>query len=407
MFVSFGKSKRLQFYSREHADKNHFIDGYYKKVDQDNYFFRPLKPSILNSIDKNGRLEALAQETVRLFKSAETSEPPIEITASYLRDRLKHWLDGGSNDKEFGKVTLSFALNQYIQESIQQKAANSTKNDKQLQVKINGFLASKKYRNILISSIDQAFADEFQSYLLTLELLNNSVAKHLRCFKAFVTWCESKGWMENKIKLRVKENIPEIIFLDEVELKSVENAEINSLRLDRVRDIFIFGCYTGMRISDIQKLKKSDYENNMVRYYETKGHKTISHSVPIVGPADKVVKKYWDLPTEKLLPKISDQKYNEYLKELLKAVEINKPITIAQKRGGKVIETTLPKYKLASSHLARKTFITRALIKEMPESIVKSVTGHAKNSRAFARYFDIADNVKSQSMEKYFGNFKE
>jgi integrase len=394
---------RLQFYSREYADRDHFLTNYYQIVKKDRDFFRPLKPSVKGSIDKNGRLEALARETVRLIKVADNSDPPISVTADYLRENLKLWLDGAKTQNISNTVTLSFALNQFLLESAQHKAANSIKNDKQLKVKTEAFLALKKHRKILLSKVDQNFADDFHSYLMTLNLLNNSVAKILRGFKAFLNWCRGKGWQVNNVSFRIKENIPEILFLDKDELKLVEEVIITNNRLERIRDIFIFGCYTGMRISDIQKLKKSDFGKDKVRFFETKGHKTISHTVPIVGSALKIVNKYWDFPIEKLLPEISTQKYNDYLKELLRLAGIDKSITIAEQRGGRVIEKTAPKYQLASSHLARKTFITRALEKEMPEMIIKSVTGHSKNSRAFARYFEITDKIKSNMMEKYFG----
>lgn len=401
MFVTFGTGKRLQFYTRETASKIDFLNDYLERAESDAYFFRPLNPRIINAMDINNRLEGLARETVRLIRAADFSEPRIELTVDYLRDNLHYYMDGAKPVEEKDKISLSNALDRYIKNSEQQKAANSARNDRQFRAKLDVFTSKKKYRGILISEVDQVFADDFHSYLMTLNLVNNSVAKHLRCFKAFHHWCQSKGYTIGQIKIQVKENTPEIIFLTEEELQVIEDKEIVSLRLDRVRDILVFSCYTGMRISDIRKLKKTDYDGNQVRYFETKKHNTISHTVPIVSGAERVVKKYLDLPTEMLLPQLSEQKYSKYLKELLKGLEMNRLIKIAEQRGGTIEEKAYPLHELISSHIGRKTFITRMIKREMPETFIKAITGHSKNSRSFGRYYEIDDTSKREKLNKY------
>jgi integrase len=404
MFVTFGIGKRLQFYTRESAKKDDIVNNYLKRVDEDVYFFRPIKPSINNSMDINNRLEGLARETVRLIKAADNSEPRIEVTVDYLRENLRYYLDGTNKIEEKKSISLSEALDKYINYSEQQKAANSARNDRQFRAKLDAFTSRRKYSGMMLSKIDQTFADDFHSHLMTLNLVNNSVVKHLRCFKTFHHWCQSKGWPIPDVKIQVKENIPEIIYLTEEELKLIEDKEITSQKLDRVRDILVFSCYTGMRISDIRKLKKKDYDGEQVRYFETKLHKTISHTVPIVEGAERVVIKYWELPDEILLPQLSEQKYSEYLKELLKLLEINRLVTLAEQRGGKIEEKTYPLHELISSHIGRKTFITRMIKREMPEPFIKSITGHSKNSRSFSRYYEIDDTSKREKLKKYLSN---
>ncbi len=93
---------------------------------------------------------------------------------------------------------------------------------------------------------------------------------------------------------------------------------------------------------------------------------------------------------------------NDYLKELGELAEINQPVHILHYSGTKRIEKVVPKYKVLTSHIARKTFITNALAKGMPTEVIMDITTH-KSYRAFQRYFKIVDEHKREQMEKVFG----
>lgn len=121
--------------------------------------------------------------------------------------------------------------------------------------------------------------------------------------------------------------------------------------------------------------------------------------IPLNKFARAILEKYTETAHEPL-PKISDQKFNKYLKkEVCKLAGIDTPTTITKFVGGKVFESTVPKYELITSHTARKTFTTNSLIFGMSESVVKKITGHKKD-HSFRRYVNLAESFVKDDMNK-------
>jgi integrase len=115
-----------------------------------------------------------------------------------------------------------------------------------------------------------------------------------------------------------------------------------------------------------------------------------------------IIEKYKDVnfKGDKVLPVISNQKMNEYVKELGKLAEINTPIRITQYIGNERIDTTFPKYELLSTHTGRKTFICTALALGIPPHVVMKWTGHS-DYKSMKPYIDIADSIKAAAMTKF------
>ena len=106
--------------------------------------------------------------------------------------------------------------------------------------------------------------------------------------------------------------------------------------------------------------------------------------------------------TYMLFPAISNQKMNTYLKELGKLTELNEPVQIIRFRGSERIEKIVPKYEVLTSHVARKTFITNAMIRGMSTEVIMDITTH-HSYKSFQRYFKIVDDHKKSQMDKVFG----
>ena len=119
-----------------------------------------------------------------------------------------------------------------------------------------------------------------------------------------------------------------------------------------------------------------------------------------------IIKKYeqYKNVSENVLPVISNQKYNDYLKELGKLAGFDQPTTKVIFKGSERIERTVPKYELLTSHVARKTFVTLALYKGIPAEVVRSFTGH-KDAKVMERYFKFNGQEKKNQMQNF--NFKD
>jgi len=203
------------------------------------------------------------------------------------------------------------------------------------------------------------------------------------------------------IKFKAKEDNIEVIHLTYKELMSLYNYKFKSIRLSQVRDVYCFGCFTGLRFSDIQALNSSNIMGDYISMTILKT-RTLSHVIPLIDPAKAILKKYKDTISYPL-PVISLQKNNEYIKECCELVKIDTPTTITRYIGRKRRDTTLPKYQLITSHTARKTFITNSLLLGMNERVVRSITGHMKES-SFNKYVKLTEEYKKDKINDAWNN---
>ena len=193
-----------------------------------------------------------------------------------------------------------------------------------------------------------------------------------------------------------------MIFLTWEELNKLKNYQIPETKqyLERVRDVFLFCCFTGLRYSDVHNLKKSDIRDG---YIEITTVKTAERLIIELNNHSKaILDKYKDVEFEghKALPVISNQKMNDYLKELGELAEINEPVSETYYKGSRRIDTITPKYALLGTHAGRRTFICNALVLGIPAQVVMKWTGHS-DYKAMKPYIDIADDVKANAMSKF------
>jgi len=190
----------------------------------------------------------------------------------------------------------------------------------------------------------------------------------------------------------IKGNDSEIIFLTEDELKRFIDADLsNNKRLEKVRDLFVFGCLTGGRFSDYSTMTKANIieydDNTKVLYFRPKKTGGKELYIPLHHVAEKILIKH-----DYNIPSISNQKFNDYLKELSELLEIDSEIKKVTFYGKENVKTVYKKYELITSHVARKTFVTLSLISGIRPAVVKSASGHISDS-SFARYVGLSNSM--------------
>lgn len=161
------------------------------------------------------------------------------------------------------------------------------------------------------------------------------------------------------------------------------------------RDIFVFQCLVGCRVGDLLRFRKGDVDGGILSYIPRKtreGHPVVVR-VPLNGTAAEIVARYSDLPGDRLLPFISSQKYNDAIKEIFTAAGITRTVTVLDPLTRK--EVKRPINEIASSHLARRTFVGNLYKQVKDPALIGSMTGHVEGSKAFARYRDIDDDIKA------------
>jgi len=235
---------------------------------------------------------------------------------------------------------------------------------------------------------------------------NSSIGKHLSFLKWFLRWSVKKGYNSNiafnSYKPKLKNAPKKVIFLTWDELNRLKNYQIPETKqyLERVRDVFMFCCFTGLRHSDVYNLKRSDIKENHIEITTVKTADNLI--IELNNHSKTILDKYKEIAFEhdKALPVISNQKMNDYLKELGELAEINEPIRETYYKGNQRIDEVTPKYALLGTHAGRRTFICNALSLGIPPQIVMKWTGHS-DYQAMKPYIDIADDIKANAMDKF------
>ena len=248
------------------------------------------------------------------------------------------------------------------------------------------------------------------NYLLflrdTKKMRNSTIIKQLGFLKWFLRWAFEKGYNHSnvfeKFKPKIKIVPKKVIFLTPDELKNLREFIIPEQKqyLERVRDVFIFCCYSSLRYSDAYNLKWSNIKNDHIEVTTVKTADSLF--IDLNDYTRAILEKYKDFHFEddRVLPVISNQKMNDYIKELAELAGINEPVHETYYVGAKRIDTVTPKYELLSTHAGRRTFICYALSIGIPIQIVMKWTGHS-DYKSMKPYIDVINELKANEMKKF------
>lgn len=257
--------------------------------------------------------------------------------------------------------------------------------------------------------------EDFAAFVLylqhTAKLLNTTVAKNVGFLRWFLRWAAANGYYEGKAHEQYRPrfkglNCKEVIYLEWEELQNFLNFDFS----DRfpsyalVRDVFCFCCFTGLRYSDVAKLKRSDLcleaESPYIKVVTKKT--TDRLQIELNNYALAILKKYEGVPLPKdlALPVISNAKMNEHLHDAAEAAGIDAPVRIITFRGNVRTEAVVPKHSVLTTHCGRKTFIVNALRLGIPPAVIMEWTGHS-DFKAMKPYIKIVDAAKLENMEKF------
>ena len=254
---------------------------------------------------------------------------------------------------------------------------------------------------------DEKGLNDYVTYLRDVkEMRNSTIGKQLSFLKWFLRWAFKKGVHQNNAydsyKPKLKSTQKKIIFLTWEELNKLREFEIPAAKqaLDRVRDVFLFQCFTGLRYSDVFNLRRSDIKGDHIEVTTVKTSDSLI--IELNNHSKAILDKYKDVAFEddKVLPVITNQKMNDYLKELAELAGIDEPVRQTYYRGNERIDEVTPKYALLGTHAGRRTFICNALALGIPPQVVMKWTGHS-DYKAMKPYIDIADDIKANAMSKF------
>ena len=221
---------------------------------------------------------------------------------------------------------------------------------------------------------------------LAQSMYNDAIKKNLSYLKSFIKWAKSKHYAVNEEYETYNPKLPtaqkQVRYLELDELEKIYNLNLEENEaLDCTRDFFLFQCYTGLRYSDLKQLKRSNiYRDRHGKYFirllTEKDNDVINFQ--LAKRAVEIYKKYvvLNLDDNLLFPVLSNQKYNEHLKELGKVAGLTGEWIDYEYRLQEKIEVRVPKCDL-SSHTARRTFIVTAMNEGVSTDLIMLITGHS------------------------------
>ena len=341
-------------------------------------------------------------EIQNVFKEFEVQE--TMPTTQQLKDAFNLRMKDTSEDQEDVKISFWEVFDEFVKECGNQNNWTESTYEKFAAVKNH----LKEFKEDLTFEYFNEFGlNEYVNFLRDKkDMRNSTIGKQMGFLKWFLRWSFKKDYHQNiaydTFKPKLKTTPKKVIFLTWEELNRLKDYQIpkDKQYLERVRDVFLFCCFTSLRYSDVRNLKRSDVKSDHIEVTTVKTADSLSIELNKYSKA--ILEKYKDIHFENhmALPVVSNQKMNDYLKELGELAEINEPIRETYYKGNERIDEVTPKYALLSTHAGRRTFICNALALGIPAQVVMKWTGHS-DYKAMKPYIDIADDIKANAMNKF------
>jgi integrase len=333
-----------------------------------------------------------------------------KIADFFAQHRINHTTPtkGEVHDLLHGTVKLGTDVHTAFVDFIHEESAVRSWRFKTITAKFTAARLFKRFRpQLTFNKVTPRLMQDFTQHLSRRKVKNSSIAEITSIVRQFFAWARKKGmiaadaidWDTPRLQVARRP----VIYLTWNELQRVEALTFGDSyaeqALERARDVFIFCCYTSLRISDATALEKSAVSKDYIDVVTQKTTRALH--IDLNDHSRRILEKYADSDSDKALPSIvSIEWYNRRLKEIGKRCRIFTPVTIVSYSGAVRSAITRPKYQFLSSHVGRKTFVVNALSMGIPANIVMKWTGHS-NYASMMPYIDITNEAKKNAMNKF------
>lgn len=290
------------------------------------------------------------------------------------------------NESEFTKC-----FNLFLEERKGELAPSTYEKYEYLKIVLEEFENNYNYK-LSFSSINDKFYRKFQDYFFKeRNVYNNGFGGYIKNLKSFLNWSTKKGYNNNLAykDFKVLKEEKDIFPLSEKEIEVFEKAKLSG-RFDEIRDIFLFQVYTGLRISDTQRLRPQHINgHSIINFHDLKTKNKLI--IPLIPKANKILKKYNRLHDDGfVLPKTSTQDANRILKDIAIYLKLFNEVIYYRTKGVEIEEFKSRRCDIITTHDARRTFITYCLSKGMSAQMIMKITGH-KDYKAFEKYIKFSE----------------
>ncbi len=319
-------------------------------------------------------------------------------------DYVKSIYQAGKTETEKKKQYSFFEyFEKYLEDRKNQIEFNTAKT---YRTTVNKLREYEKYARVQLNwqNIDMDFYIDFLEFYTSIGgFTNNGFGKHIKNIKAIMNDASQNGFNtyngHNHKNFKVPKEDVDNIYLTEEEIEKLIALDLSKDKtMERARDLFVFGCYTGLRFSDFTSVKPEHIVGDVLRIKTIKTGEWVN--IPILPAVRKIMEKYKDNPNN--LPKsLVNQTMNRYLKELGEMAEINDKKLKIRNKGKERIEESLYKYQMICTHTARRSFATNMFKRGIPTRVIMNITGH-RTEKAFNSYIKISQDENAELLKEYF-----
>lgn len=386
-------------------EEKKFVYSTGEKIHPDHWDFKTKFPNFKGSVDK----KAPNREGIRTQLNRYTATlTELETRCKNLREDMSSKMLREFFDKEFKKAPSNQgmffkAYDEFMQSFNKRQiwSPGTIKKYNTIKTILEGFEETTGQK-LTFSKINKKFHDDFTEYCMKdREHATNTYRRNLGNFKTFMRWALKSGYTYNedfKDFQPLKEAFTQKVALKEEDLIKIMAFDLEDKKLQRVRDVFVFACSTGMRFGELKLIGKRNVRDGNILLKEEKGTTKKPREIPLNPLARMILTKY-----DYRLPLISNQKHNDYIKDVFKAVGFDFDSERVIIKGNKQIRETIPFYDRISTHTARRTFITMMKRKKVSDKLIASITGHT-DLKTLNSYYQVDDESKKEAVADVFGS---
>lgn len=411
---------RVEYYTGIKVDAKYFVDDYVSKRKQ------PIKPNAPFADDFNHRLNVLYNKAISIINSSIASGE--FLTVKEFKSRIDNL---GKTNKPAQKKT---SVIPYIDLIYKERTSgvrlkpngspfSESANNKLKTVKkaLQSFVEATKRSDLYIEDLDDDFHKDFKEYLSSIRknIKAGTYGNYVSTIKAIIQDAISDGIISNapvntKKFINTKET-RDVVCLSKEQLDILFDFKFNKDTVDRtifsakmynspmffkkleiVRDLFLIGCYSALRYSDLNKFSIEGITPQFMRVLQRKTKQKVT--IPVSSKMQAILSKYNNniprIPFSRL------QTYNMWLRKLMQTVGFKHDVVVKEYTLNGTVYKTVPFYNLVSSHTARRTYATIMFLSGVPTLLIMAVTGH-RTEASFLKYIRATNEDKARLMAEY------
>ena len=390
--------QRLIYYTGYRVDKKFYNEGYWKGTKTGNKIpvIKVNKTTEPKASDLNEKLNIIVGHlaTAENERLAAGKSLSVEYFRDFLNNKLK--------EKPTPKAAEPQNFIQFFDKVIEemkgtQIAAVTRRRYSTVKTMLEEF-EKKRGSTIQWGDFDKKMFDDIITFQIDVKkYATNTIGRNTRTIKTILSKAVQEDFKVNIKYQGAFKSTSEAVdnaYLTESELEKIYKHDFSdNPRLDRVRDMFLIGCWTGLRFSDYSDIKPEHINNGKIKMVTQKTKQQVI--IPLHHTVKAIFEKYsYQLPFT-----ISNQKFNDYLGEVCETAEINEPYTKSITKAGKREVLTGAKHKFITSHSARRSFATNAFKRGISPYLIMSITGH-KTETEFMKYLKVTADERAEMFAK-------